>query len=197
MDWRGAESWRSKNKGSPRKGTEREKKEKPREAPLQLLCTGGGSPLLSSLQQRTCSLTGIIRTARLHTACINYHLFMVLPYASTVSEKPPFPLQSFIRGVVMERKTTRASTRSSEAQKMSSRLKKIHMKARTGIYNYPPCIISCSKWVADLRAGTQHSGAPRLHRFPPGQHRPVTLIKLRGTGWRRQAAASTSPVCIP
>lgn len=47
--WGWAEGWCKENKGSPRKNCrdrERETERKEREAPLQLLCTGGGSPSL-------------------------------------------------------------------------------------------------------------------------------------------------------
>lgn len=84
-----AEGWCRENKGSPRKTAETERKEKPREAPLQLLCTGGGSPLLVFL----CSLHAAARlliktTARLQTACINYFTFLIKRGASlSVSEQ--------------------------------------------------------------------------------------------------------------
>lgn len=162
VDWRGAEYWRSKNKGSPRKGTEREReeKEKPREAPLQLLCTGGGSPLLSSLQQHTCSLPGIIRTdaARLHTACINYHLSMGLPCVSTASEKSPFPWQGFIRGGGKK-------NNQNKYQVVRSRKDVVTFEARMGISNEPATTGALFHAANGLLIFLleHNTGAPRLH----------------------------------
>lgn len=78
-----AEGWCRENKGCPGKNCrdrQTERKEKPREAPLQLLCTGGGgggrgSPLLFLLSSLHAAAYLIKTTARLHTECINCFTF--------------------------------------------------------------------------------------------------------------------------
>lgn len=97
-----------KTREAPEKG-QRERKRKSPGKPRCSFCAREEDPRSSP----RCSsvLAALQESSERLPACLNYHLFMVLPCASTVSEKPPLRLKGFIRGGWKEKQPEQVSAR--------------------------------------------------------------------------------------